>query len=352
MAQEPEQIHHAAQGSAWSRVAWDRRWQRAALAATLVVATALPLVPAAPPALAQAAGCAIPARQAVVAPPVTPAPIVIAPVRRGVATPVPAGSAAARPAASPMAVDPMAALTTELTGAAEALAACLTAGDGELVTRLATGRYLGHLYGDPSPLSAEDYLALTAGVAPVPVTIRALSDVRQEGETGASAEVISVVGNQLLRSRWSFVLAPEDERDEDESRWQVDAESPLAPAPPADAASIAVTLADYSFTLDATSVSGAAVVLNGRNESEQDHEMLVLRLDAGQTTTDLLRGVGPGLPPGITYIGQATVPAGESAELVLVDLAPGDYTLVCFFLTADGIPHLALGMEAGFTVSD
>jgi hypothetical protein len=35
----------------------------------------------------------------------------------------------------------------------------------------------------------------------------------------------------------------------------------------------------------------------------------------------------------------------------LVNLEPGDYTLICFFPSPDGTPHAALGMVATFTVA-
>src|SRR3712207_1318290 len=82
----------------------------------------------------------------------------------------------------------------------------------------------------------------------------------------------------------------------------------------------------------------------------RSHELLVLRFEDGVTTDDLLRQPGPGLPEGVAYVGQVTVPAGEQAELVLVDLEHGDYTIVCLFLTPRGTPHVALGMAATFTV--
>ena len=78
--------------------------------------------------------------------------------------------------------------------------------------------------------------------------------------------------------------------------------------------------------------------------------MLVLRLAPGFTTADLLRASGPDLPREVTYIGAATVTAGNEGHLVLVDLEPGEYTMVCLFPDPAGIPHLAQGMEATFTV--
>ena len=120
-------------------------------------------------------------------------------------------------------------------------------------------------------------------------------------------------------------------------------------APPG-AAPIDVEIGDRSFTLDKRKVSGPDVVLSGTNGSDEDHEMLVLRLAPGYTTADLLRASGPDLPREVTFIGAATVTAGDEGDLVLVDLDPGQYTLVCLFPDPEGIPHLAQGMEATFTV--
>jgi hypothetical protein len=78
--------------------------------------------------------------------------------------------------------------------------------------------------------------------------------------------------------------------------------------------------------------------------------MLVLRLGAGYSTADLLRATGPAMPAEVTFMGERPVPAGAEADLVLVDLDPGVYTVVCLFPDEQGLPHLAQGMEATFTV--
>ena len=59
---------------------------------------------------------------------------------------------------------------------------------------------------------------------------------------------------------------------------------------------------------------------------------------------------GPDLPHQATYIGEQPVRAGATSDLVLVDLDPGTYTIVCLFPDAEGTPHLAQGMEATFRV--
>jgi hypothetical protein len=92
------------------------------------------------------------------------------------------------------------------------------------------------------------------------------------------------------------------------------------------------------------------VVLRGHNVSNEDHEMLVIRLAPGFTTTDFLRTAGPDLPHQATYVGEQPVRAGATSDLVLVDLDPGTYTIICLFPDSQGTPHLAQGMEATFKV--
>jgi hypothetical protein len=119
---------------------------------------------------------------------------------------------------------------------------------------------------------------------------------------------------------------------------------------PTDAAIIQVDIGDLWFALNETTVDSPDVVLRGRNTVAEDHEMLVLRLAPGYTTADLLRATGPDLPAEVTFIGELPIPGGGDGDLVLVDLEPGAYTIVCLFPDAQGTPHLAQGMEADFTV--
>jgi uncharacterized cupredoxin-like copper-binding protein len=256
------------------------------------------------------------------------------------------------PVATPVqpAPDPVELLGEELTAVAESLAACLSEGDVETVTQLAAERYLGQLFGSSVPFSRDQYEAIASELTPIPVRIVSLENVIPSGDDRATALVTQIVGNQLLRAEWTFEPAPDGERRARESTWRLAEERQQPVSAPPGAAPIDVEIGDRSFTLDETTVSGPDVVLNGTNDSDEDHEMLVLRLAPGYTTADLLRASGPDLPREATYIGAATVTAGNEGQLVLVDLEPGEYTMVCLFPAPDGIPHLAQGMEAAFTV--
>jgi uncharacterized cupredoxin-like copper-binding protein len=263
-----------------------------------------------------------------------------------------AATAVSSPAATPVqpAPDPVELLGEELTAVAESLAACLSEGDVETVTQLAAERYLGQLFGSSVPFSRDQYEAIASELTPVPVRIVSLEDVTLSGDDRATALVTQIVGNQLLRAEWTFEPAPSGERRARESTWRLAGERQQPVSAPPDAAPIDVEIGDRSFTLDETTVSGPDVVLSGTNDSDEDHEMLVLRLASGFTTADLMRASGPDLPREATYIGAATVTAGNEGHLVLVDLEPGEYTMVCLFPDSEGTPHLAQGMEATFTV--
>ena len=265
-----------------------------------------------------------------------------------------AGPATPSPAATPLAAapapDPLQALSTELTAVAEALAACLTEGEAATVTELAGERYLGQLFGGSVPLPKDEYIAIAAQLTPIPTRIVSLTDVARPADDRATATAMHVVGNQLMRAEWTFERLPASERGAGESRWRLAGERQRPALTPQGAAAIDVEIGDRSFTLDAMTVQGSDVVLRGSNVSDEDHEMLVLRLASGYTTADLLRATGPDLPSQVTFIGELPVPAGDEGNLVLVDLEPGAYTLVCLFPDAQGTPHLAQGMEASFTV--
>ena len=256
------------------------------------------------------------------------------------------------PAASPVAsgTDSTAALNAELTAVSEALAACLSEGNAETVAELAGERFLGQLFGSSVPLSKESYIAVASGLTPVHTRIVAIDEVTAISPERATAVVTQVVGNQYLRGEWTYAQLARDVRPAGRSLWQVASEKPLPATPPTEAVTIGVEIRDRAFKLDSTKAKGPDVVLRGHNVSNEDHEMLVLRLAPGFTTTDLLRAAGPDLPHQATYVGEQPVRAGATSDLVLVNLDPGTYTIICLFPDSEGTPHLAQGMEATFRV--
>lgn len=105
------------------------------------------------------------------------------------------------------------------------------------------------------------------------------------------------------------------------------------------------------YNPDALQSDNPNLEIHASNADDEDHEMLVFRLAEGVTTAQLIWYTGPGLPDGVTFVGQATIPAHTSGTMVLVGLDPGSYAIVDLLPSDNGVPHLSLGMEATLTVT-
>lgn len=132
----------------------------------------------------------------------------------------------------------------------------------------------------------------------------------------------------------------------------VPATSAVASMPEAD---VTVNLVDFGFGDDPTALPSSGVVEVVNDSDSQPHEMGVLRLSDGASVSDAAAFFGgePTGPPPFASVGgmQALMPKG-SQFLVLEDLAPGDYALVCLIPDpTDGVPHIAKGMAAPAAVS-
>lgn len=235
-----------------------------------------------------------------------------------------------------------------------ALAACLTAGDYQTVTELAAGQFLGVLAGTGGELDAATYLILAADLPPAPFRIRSVSAIQVTGEKQATADVVYAVANQLFHGRWTFgqVARGSDATGGTPSqRWIIEGEQPLVAEPPAGAAEIDVTLDEYDITIDPDESAGPDVILSAENTGDDEHEMLLLRIEDGGDVQDLLTEPGPELPDGLVFGAQITVPAGATASIPLVNLDPGTYAIVSLLLNAEGVSDLAQGMEAELTIT-
>ena len=270
----------------------------------------------------------------------------------------PVASPVASPAASPAAIpvdDEPASAQAEIELLVRTVALCQTESRVKTLSRFVTENFLGDYYAGGGEMTRDQFVELAPLLPNVPVDIIDVSNVTIETDGTASAEVISTYGNQLQRARWSFVFVPTESEDATGERgsvgtWWPDGVTPLTVEPPTDAREVEIVLDDNTFEPDRLRVRGPDIVLSARNRGDEDHEMLVLSLRHDVTTDTLLTAPGPALPNGVTVIGQLTVPAGSRGDLVLVDMEPGEYVIVDLLPSADGTPHLSLGMEATLTV--
>ena len=113
------------------------------------------------------------------------------------------------------------------------------------------------------------------------------------------------------------------------------------------------TASDFNF-LGLDNLGTGKTTIQMTNAGPQPHELTILKLENGYTAdqlkADIASETGPAGPP-ITDAGGIGALTKGLKGYVTVDLAAGDYALVCFVPDATtGAPHAALGMVKGITV--
>jgi hypothetical protein len=245
--------------------------------------------------------------------------------------------------------DPVAEVTAEIAALQKTVARCASKGDYSALSQLVTGHYLAGVYAAGQALTREQFVDQIAPYLPTtPVRVKAIDNVRLTDD-GATAEVTTIVGNQLVRFRSTYV--EDDDADGTGLRWLLDDETAIDVPRPKGADIVQIRIDDGAFHLQEQSARSPDVVLKGTNRGDATHEMLVVRLGKGVSTETLLHNPGPQFPKGVTYVGQVTVAPGATDELVLVDLRPGNYAIVCLLYDQDGNPYLESGMKAKLVVT-
>ena len=91
------------------------------------------------------------------------------------------------------------------------------------------------------------------------------------------------------------------------------------------------------------------MIFNFTNSGEEAHEAILAQLPEGADPMGILDGSID--MSQVTFIGVASpILPGASADLTVVGLPVGTYTLICFFPGPDGAPHAAHGMIQQFNV--
>jgi hypothetical protein len=116
-----------------------------------------------------------------------------------------------------------------------------------------------------------------------------------------------------------------------------------------------VTLADFNFLGDVTSLPAKKTVIEVKNGGPQPHELTTIKLNNG-VTVDQLKALlnsdtPPAGPPPIDDAGGLGALQANLTGFVEFDLKAGNYAFVCFVPdAATGKPHAALGMIKAITV--
>ena len=117
-------------------------------------------------------------------------------------------------------------------------------------------------------------------------------------------------------------------------------------------ADVVMKLTDYDFELSKPIPAGRHTI-RVENAGPQEHEVVIVKLDSGKEAVDfaLWGEKMVGKPPGTLHGGVSGIMPGDAA-FVEVDLAPGEYGLICFVPDSkDGKGHYHHGMAKKVTVS-
>ena len=117
-------------------------------------------------------------------------------------------------------------------------------------------------------------------------------------------------------------------------------------------ADVVMKLVDYDFELSKPLPAGRHTI-RVENAGPQEHELVIVKLDPGKEPMDFAKWGEKqvGKPPGTVHGGVSGIMPGDKA-FVEVDLAPGEYGLICFVPDSkDGKGHHHHGMVKKVTVS-
>lgn len=115
---------------------------------------------------------------------------------------------------------------------------------------------------------------------------------------------------------------------------------------------VEIVTKDHLFEAPAEIAAGW-VTVKSRNEGAEPHHVQLAQLNDGVTFEAFVEALQQGPEVAFPLMSLAGGPGpldtgGEAA--VTVELAPGNYILADFLPSADGVPHIALGMLAPLTV--
>lgn len=229
----------------------------------------------------------------------------------------------------------------------------------------------GHASGDPGlfvALESGNYLASQGYANPYdrvasemgsPISTATLLDIDNamvwdDGRVSADAQLL--VGDHWY-NHWRVFLVDED------GAWLWDEEAPLPPTPDVDFVSVnginiteATDEATGEITYAFESLSGSwdfvateAIVFNFTNSGVEPHEAILAQLPEGADPMGILDGSIP--MEEVNFLGGVFfIPPDGAADLTMLNLPVGTYTLVCFFPSPDGAPHAVHGMIQQFNI--
>lgn len=119
--------------------------------------------------------------------------------------------------------------------------------------------------------------------------------------------------------------------------WKIDLDEKLPVRLPRNVVAVDVSITGRTLEVSTLEVVSESVAFRVANADQKPHQLVVMRRVVESGAQEALGHVGP-LGP------------GQHATLLLTDLVPGPYLLVCNMLDRDGKPYSSKGLRAEFTI--
>ncbi len=113
---------------------------------------------------------------------------------------------------------------------------------------------------------------------------------------------------------------------------------------------VTFTANDFAFE-GPSEIPAGVTALQLVNHGPSMHHIQLMRFEEGKSLEDFLGAMkGEEFPGWATSVGGPAPPAPNDTSTVIQDLAEGNYGLICFIPSPDGVPHVAKGMSRALKV--
>ena len=111
-----------------------------------------------------------------------------------------------------------------------------------------------------------------------------------------------------------------------------------------------IVATDFAFEMPDTLPAGLTT-FHLMNKGPDWHHATLVRLEDGHTMADVQAEYAKGEVPAWAHVmGGPNAPFAGGTSETTMNLEPGNYAVLCFVPSADGVPHIAKGMMRALTV--
>lgn len=246
----------------------------------------------------------------------------------------------AQPAPAKVSGNPSEQVVREVKAAAENFLNCWNQRRFEAAVALATTNYLKMHF---VLQNTADIMVTLRGTPDITWLARSIGDAKGHEDGRVSLHMEYTWIHQQISSRWYFIKK--------NGRWFLDQEEREHVDLGVPNTDVDVDMMEFAYKLSTNTITESpSVTFHAHNVGGLPHETFVLHLTSNFDPTKLFQ---PNTrPDGVEFFGHTVEMAGNTGEITMTDLKPGQYIIVCQFRFPGGpiATHGQRGMITTFTV--